>query len=121
MEPLCGVLYDVLRPLVVQLQDVDELCELVDILKHEVGEWGGELMGPRGSFDGYGLGDLASRVRGSWGYTWDRGEKYRSVTAFRAEGGPSTLFTFDPSPSPVVPAPQTNTRTTPPCRCWVSS
>ena len=37
MEPLCGVLYDVLRPLVVQLQDVDELCELVDILKHEVG------------------------------------------------------------------------------------
>ena len=37
MEPLCGVLYDVLRPLVVQLQDIDELCELVDILKHEVG------------------------------------------------------------------------------------
>jgi hypothetical protein len=36
MEPLCTVLYDVLRPLVVQLQDVDELCELVDILKHEV-------------------------------------------------------------------------------------
>jgi hypothetical protein len=36
MEPLCNVLYDVLRPLVVQLQDVDELCELVDILKHEV-------------------------------------------------------------------------------------
>ena len=38
MEPLCGVLYDVLRPLVVQLQDMDELCELVDILKHEVSE-----------------------------------------------------------------------------------
>ena len=37
MEPLCGALYDVLRPLVVQLQDIDELCELVDILKHEVG------------------------------------------------------------------------------------
>ncbi|GAX72672.1 hypothetical protein CEUSTIGMA_g128.t1 [Chlamydomonas eustigma] len=36
MEPLCTVLYDVLRPLVVQLQEVDELCELVDILKHEV-------------------------------------------------------------------------------------
>ncbi|KAG1657780.1 hypothetical protein FOA52_012858 [Chlamydomonas sp. UWO 241] len=36
MEPLCNVLYDVLRPLVVQLADVDELCELVDILKHEV-------------------------------------------------------------------------------------
>ena len=36
MEPLCTILYDVLRPLVVHLQDVDELCELVDILKHEV-------------------------------------------------------------------------------------
>lgn len=36
MEPLCNILYDVLRPLLVQLQGVDELCELVDILKHEV-------------------------------------------------------------------------------------
>ena len=69
MEPLCGVLYDVLRPLVVQLQDVDELCELVDILKHEVGA--GVLMagistdGAWGrSFVGYGLGRRSSRGRG---------------------------------------------------------
>lgn len=51
MEPLCGVLYDVLRPLVVQLQDIDELCELVDILKHEVGVragGGGEGLERRG-------------------------------------------------------------------------
>ena len=39
MEPLCTVLYDVLRPVVVQMQEVDELCELVDILKHEVRGW----------------------------------------------------------------------------------
>eukprot|EP00798_Chlamydomonas_sp_ICE-L_P008686 gene8686-34133_t len=36
MEPLCTVLYDVLRPLVVQIHEIDELCELVDILKHEL-------------------------------------------------------------------------------------
>ncbi len=37
MEPLGTCLYDVLRPIFVQLHDVDQLCELIDILKHEVG------------------------------------------------------------------------------------
>lgn len=36
MDPLCVILYDVLRPLIIQLQDMDDLCELIDILKHEV-------------------------------------------------------------------------------------
>ncbi len=37
LEPLATMLYDTLRPAVVVMQDMDELCELVDILKHEVG------------------------------------------------------------------------------------
>ena len=37
LEPLAMLLYDVLRPAVIGMQDIDELCELVDILKHEVG------------------------------------------------------------------------------------
>jgi hypothetical protein len=36
MDPLCTLLYDTLRPAYIQLQGLDELCELVDILKHEV-------------------------------------------------------------------------------------
>lgn len=36
MEPLCTVLYDALRPAFILLQRLDDLCELVDILKHEV-------------------------------------------------------------------------------------
>ncbi|GLC45161.1 hypothetical protein PLESTB_000428800 [Pleodorina starrii] len=36
LEPLATMLYDQLRPAVVIMQDLDELCELVDILKHEV-------------------------------------------------------------------------------------
>ncbi|PNW85826.1 hypothetical protein CHLRE_03g203750v5 [Chlamydomonas reinhardtii] len=36
LEPLATMLYDHLRPAVVVMQDLDELCELVDILKHEV-------------------------------------------------------------------------------------
>ncbi|GIL47849.1 hypothetical protein Vafri_4496 [Volvox africanus] len=36
LEPLATMLYDQLRPAVVIMQDQDELCELVDILKHEV-------------------------------------------------------------------------------------
>ncbi len=36
MDPLCMALYDVLRPACVHLQDLDDLVELVDILKHEV-------------------------------------------------------------------------------------
>ena len=35
VEPLCMVLYDMLRPAFIQLQDLDDLCELVDILQHE--------------------------------------------------------------------------------------
>ena len=30
------VLYDALRPALIAVQSLDELCELVDILKHEV-------------------------------------------------------------------------------------
>mmetsp|Transcript_26484 Transcript_26484/g.67336 ORF Transcript_26484/g.67336 Transcript_26484/m.67336 type:complete len:817 (-) Transcript_26484:272-2722(-) len=44
-EPLCTLLYDALRPPIITLQDIDELCELVDILKHEVL---GEQVGRRG-------------------------------------------------------------------------
>ncbi len=36
LDPLCTLLYDVLRPAIVSLQDIDALCELVDILKIEV-------------------------------------------------------------------------------------
>lgn len=36
MDPLCTILYDALRPVFIQLQSLDELCGLVDILKHEV-------------------------------------------------------------------------------------
>lgn len=36
MEPLCTILYDTLRPRFIQLQHLNELCELVDILQHEV-------------------------------------------------------------------------------------
>lgn len=35
-EPLCTALYDTLRPRFILLQRLDDLCELVDILKHEV-------------------------------------------------------------------------------------
>ena len=36
MDPLCTVLYDALRPAYIQLAAVEPLCELVDILQHEV-------------------------------------------------------------------------------------
>ena len=36
MEPLCTILYDALRPRFIQLQHLSDLCELVDILQHEV-------------------------------------------------------------------------------------
>ncbi|KAK9817306.1 hypothetical protein WJX72_012420 [[Myrmecia] bisecta] len=45
MDPLCTILYDTLRPAFIQLQDLDDLCELVDILEHEVLE---EALGRRG-------------------------------------------------------------------------
>lgn len=45
-EPLCTVLYDALRPAIIMLQDIDELCEMVDILKHEVL---GDQLAKRGS------------------------------------------------------------------------
>ncbi|KAL6746597.1 component of oligomeric golgi complex 3 [Haematococcus lacustris] len=44
-EPLCMLLYDVLRPAIIVLPDIDELCEMVDILKHEVL---GDQLGRRG-------------------------------------------------------------------------
>ncbi len=34
--PLCTILYDALRPRFIQLQDLDELCQLIDILQQEV-------------------------------------------------------------------------------------
>ena len=36
MDPLCTVLYDALRPTFIQLQSLEALCNLVDILQHEV-------------------------------------------------------------------------------------
>lgn len=36
IEPLALQLYDTLRPAFIQLQDLDALCDLVTILKHEV-------------------------------------------------------------------------------------
>ena len=36
MDPLATILYDALRARFIQLQRLDELCELVDILVHEV-------------------------------------------------------------------------------------
>eukprot|EP00884_Botryococcus_braunii_P022753 jgi/Botrbrau1/9161/Bobra.160_3s0033.1 len=40
VEPLALQLYDTLRPAFIQLQDLDALCDLVTILKHEVLEEG---------------------------------------------------------------------------------
>eukprot|EP00898_Chlorokybus_atmophyticus_P000708 jgi/Chlat1/1638/Chrsp127S01891 len=45
LDPLCTVLYDALRPLFVHEQDLDLLCELVEILRGEVLE---EHLGRRG-------------------------------------------------------------------------
>ncbi|KAK9845860.1 hypothetical protein WJX81_004499 [Elliptochloris bilobata] len=45
MDPLCTVLYDALRPAFIHLAALDPLCELVDILQHEVLE---EQLGRRG-------------------------------------------------------------------------
>ena len=39
------MLYDALRPALIAVQSLDELCELVDILKHEVLD---EQLGRRG-------------------------------------------------------------------------
>ena len=36
IQHLCTILYDTLRPRYIQLQDLDELCQLVDILQQEV-------------------------------------------------------------------------------------
>ena len=36
MDTLCTILYDALRPAFIQLQDLGALCQLVDILQHEV-------------------------------------------------------------------------------------
>lgn len=45
VDPLCTVLYDILRPKLIHEADLDLLCELVDILKGEVLE---EELGRRG-------------------------------------------------------------------------
>lgn len=45
MDPLATILYDALRPQFIHLHALDELCEIVDILTHEVVE---EQMGRRG-------------------------------------------------------------------------
>ena len=36
MDPLATILYDALRPQFIHLHALDELCEIVDILTHEV-------------------------------------------------------------------------------------
>ncbi|PSC70334.1 conserved oligomeric Golgi complex subunit 3 [Micractinium conductrix] len=45
VDPLCTLLYDAVRPALIGVQDIDALCELVDILKLEVME---EALGRRG-------------------------------------------------------------------------
>ncbi|KAL0022928.1 hypothetical protein WJX77_008565 [Trebouxia sp. C0004] len=45
MDPLATILYDALRPQFIHIHALDELCEVVDILTHEVVE---EQMGRRG-------------------------------------------------------------------------
>ncbi|KAA6429125.1 MAG: conserved oligomeric Golgi complex subunit 3-like [Trebouxia sp. A1-2] len=45
MDPLATILYDALRPQFIHIHALDELCEIVDILTHEVVE---EQMGRRG-------------------------------------------------------------------------
>ena len=37
VDPLCTILYDMLRPAIIQLSSLDQLCELIAILQHEVG------------------------------------------------------------------------------------
>lgn len=36
MDPLATILYDALRPRFIHLHELEELCEIVDILAHEV-------------------------------------------------------------------------------------
>ena len=36
MDPLATILYDALRPRFIHLHALEELCEIVDILTHEV-------------------------------------------------------------------------------------
>ena len=36
MDPLATILYDAMRPRFIHLHSLNELCELVDILVHEV-------------------------------------------------------------------------------------
>lgn len=36
LEPLCTILYDALRPTFISMSEMDQLCELVDIMRHEV-------------------------------------------------------------------------------------
>ncbi|KAI3426341.1 hypothetical protein D9Q98_008714 [Chlorella vulgaris] len=45
VDPLCTLLYDAVRPALITVQDIDGLCELVDILRTEVME---EQLGRRG-------------------------------------------------------------------------
>lgn len=39
VDPLCTLLYDAVRPALITVQDIDGLCELVDILRTEVTGW----------------------------------------------------------------------------------
>jgi hypothetical protein len=36
LEPMCNILYDALRPTCIMISDIDQLCELVEIMRHEV-------------------------------------------------------------------------------------
>ena len=52
MDPLCTVLYDALRPAFIQLQSLEALCNLADILQHEVClSWAspGDVVGQQGT------------------------------------------------------------------------
>mmetsp|Transcript_38034 Transcript_38034/g.90364 ORF Transcript_38034/g.90364 Transcript_38034/m.90364 type:complete len:779 (+) Transcript_38034:255-2591(+) len=46
VEPMCNILYDVLRPICIAMSDIDQLCEVVDIMRHEILQ---EQLGRRGN------------------------------------------------------------------------
>lgn len=36
LDPMCNILYDALRPTTITMSDMDQLCELVEIMRHEI-------------------------------------------------------------------------------------
>lgn len=59
LEPLADVLYDILRPSVLSLTDIDFICDLVNIVKGEIME---EQMGRYGAAVAPGLANVMKRI-----------------------------------------------------------